>query len=601
MILTAYEFNESNGISIYTKNSDLPYDYISVLIDRGYANSPDMHSQIVKLFETSLQGSFQSFSSRVYPDYTMMEFYAERGGAETFLSGMRRFLNGSSEIRQGDYSGYDIFDIAVMERCGLEPEVFAGAEKLKASSLYSKMAIFIQSSSDRSDIMEYAKYLPGPSGSKGTTAGNKAFGVFREKMLEDTITIYDIEGIKDFDFPYYYMLLYYMNTGSPRADIRWLGENGMLIVSGSLPDKADESVFNRAVDDLKQDITVSAGSMSAFASVYGRTVLYGNAKIIKGLEERASKIKFGRFCDFLSGLNPAFSIVPSLKNIYEQKSQIKRVPNGMTLIYTFSEEPKTEISILAGGIRDNEEYYSKPFASEVVLDEFRGYLKNWRQTESSLFSDIRIYSTYCSEGRIEERLKEFFDAVMNWDIRHYRQFSFYDSIFLKGIGDEPPSAMLKTTGESWRQSYSDGYKMLTDGEYRLLFKHLFSATNLIVSIRTDRSIEEIEALAPSLTVYQMPALNSESSKKKLNGCINLRSIPDAAQFSAAYLASPGEYLIDADNVCRISGFRRGEEQSAFLNLTKNLSVKNGITVITALSYRLTGNPDYLINAAVNYR
>ncbi len=516
----SYETYKVHDISVAYQRSDMLYDYVSLMIDKGYVNSQDCAS--LKLIAEYVKEPSIEANIKCYPDYTVMEFYSKSMDAVNVLLRIRRSLD---EISGGlTYQDYDLLDIAIMERYGYSIKDYPSDDKetIKEKISNAKISLFIKSSADKKELNGIIDKLDiSPSYSQSVKKRGKLNGEYYLGNIPSDIFFYDFQGLKDYNLHMYLVLLYSMNLSAGNADIRSVGSDIFFVSIKDAAKGVNEEAFKEAKKLFENDLEIAGNNLSEL--VYKLNFLFHkNGKFeFSGIGRRISELKYDDFEKFTLSLKPALIFRRGYPTGEETKFEAIALKNGITLLYREKKESGSEIAVAFTDILNIEEKYSKSLSSSIIFADVQRRFSNWKSEIAIPVSNVRIFSLKSSDSGIIGNITDFLVNSYKIDMNNIRD---------KRVTDEILNAVeYINTVVGGDAKIDSSFLLLSDGEYRMTANKLFSGQNIIISVETSVDKQKIaDALeSVSLNKYAKEAeafvVPPESDEKYIEYAFNMRN------------------------------------------------------------------------------
>ncbi|MGE3063276.1 MAG: hypothetical protein AB7T10_06540 [bacterium] len=474
----AYKVDE---IQVVYQYSDQPYDYVSMIVEKGYVNSTDFNQ--LNSIVNYVKGDSIDAYIKCYPDYTVMEFYSKSPGSVNVLLKIRRALN--EKPMQSTEPAYDLLDIAILERWG-----YSIREKENPKSLTlgggisaSKTSIFIKTMRSREEVDGIIKAMNlNPSLSESSFVGKPLLGEYWLGDIPADIYFYDFRGLKDFDLSMYLLLLYAMNAESKRADIRSVGKDFFIVSAANIDKAGREETFEQAKKMLIADIEISESNISEL--VYKMNFIFHENPRFKfiGVKNKIERAIYKDYTGFISSLKHALVFRRGYPELSEVGYEAKKLKNNITLLYRNKTESGTEIAVAFKNVIQTEREWSKQFASDMIFADLESRFRSWKSEISLPRSNLRIFSFKSSESSSIFSLTEFISQLVKLDMENIRMKSRAEEIM------NTWKIINETRG--LQTEIDSSFILLSDGEYRMAAGKIFSGANIIISVESALPMEK---------------------------------------------------------------------------------------------------------------
>ncbi len=575
--LFAYEISVlPNNITLVYENESNAYDYVSIMINAGYYNAGNRIDDIIGIYTSDITSG--NFDYIVMPLYTIINYYISSMQAQYLLMNI---LNIDADIINGHipYTPSILSDKALKLRMRFNGNLDTNTRIL---------AVTVKSNSPLKQIREtckayphvepYSSYIP---------------------MLMDT---YHIDGLKEpvkfYDFPinsefalndalffYYYKLRNNENTY-----IRYTHNKAIVITGESLEDEPDMDEFRAIKNDIELFYDNSRNDVF-FNTIFQPYLLFSSKmKYFDGLNEKARHTTFPEFIS-IKNKEPNCVFLPLEIENKDIKADVIEMDNGITLLYMNSSEYMSEISVLIRNVLENEYYYSKPYASDIIFSSIFSEEDKWVFLPYSLISEFRIITGTFNDNEVNSEMERIFSQMQLNSVDYNRAIvseyaDFAQTYPIESIADDYIHSRLASNREAL---------YLTNGELDVLRKKIFNPSNIIISINTSLSKEKVmEMILQILETdieYSAPAMSYKPLKTESEEFIirnQWSEDTEAADILAGYLNYPSTITISRDFVVMKGSMFRNIKQYKS-NLYFNLMNRNGFTIIPALSYHLFGD------------
>lgn len=588
LFLFSYQSYKINGVNVIYQDSNEPYDYISVIFDNGYATSEEDILSCLSKFKDITTDSSDFSTIRILPDYSIIGWYLNRGESIKQLLKIRRILNEEIGLTSSEYSNYDMFDIALLERMGKDIASDINNEERRYVDIVKrdKITFVIQSSSLKKGIDDVIKSLNLSGEAKQSEYKPTLLnGEYEIKGIGGGIFVFDFTGIKDFNLPKIMILQYIQNTNTVNSDIRIMNNAGVFLSKVEIEKNIDEKIFSDGKNKLLNDISASIGNPLLLTNSFSMFVAVGATNALYGIKKKVENVTYRQFVEFANAFNPSFILMDSKKEKRFDNYEEMKTESGVTLLYQKREEGATEIALLVKNIGICEKNFGKPFACDMLFSKLASDNGNWVSVINQPLSDLRIISGQFNDSIaiIEmENLLSNIEAVDSADLRDKRNFdSVFNAFNVLSDNDKIMIANLYGGGRILK----DGFTSMTDGEYRLLAKKMFSSENIIVSVRSNLSkdlfLKKLEKIKISSAVLEVDSAVNVYENIRLSEMQNSRT---GKKIFLNYLVNPDAYYLKGMSMYKlgIEADRIDNIPSGVLNYM--IAVKGGMNDIALLSH-----------------
>lgn len=561
---------------LYYFKSDNPYDYTAVLVDRGYGQSGTNPIAFIEGLKMNNRLADYYFQYTISDDYISVEFYSEPGTAVDILAGIgNTILSDNAKDYINELSDYDRAHILRSYPSGIRHK----------NDGFRISTVIVSSSGSEGDIRKITdNYITGSKQKENRNADMKG----SITMGNDDI-IFSGTGMQDYDLPLYMLLREY--TG---ASIQWDGTDAVLIMK-DIPNSVNEGIFMKSKQRLLQRIRDSYNSAYALAKYFPQFAHEGRVQLLKGIEERLKETEFNDFRVFADNIAIDFTIKGN-KNPEMRYEPREMYAGSIRMVYNASSDIGTEITILIKNVIGLEQYFGKPFASLLALKTVLINSPGWRMWNTGKLSDICLLTIRCDSTDIEPMLNQLFSAVGNQKMPVQRNTADIDSAYeaiMRTVPQNPPVSY-----DVWRLSADYDALKMTDGEYRMLQKKLFSSDNILISISSALPPQYFidilsEQDVPDSDIPDEMNYNSPVDKA---GYAFINNDPDRlSMLVKSFFLLPEYFIIDRDSYMMPLKLMENNADIARTLMPSAYMNKNAMSIMNALSLYLFGNPAVIAN------
>jgi len=515
----SYDIYRINGISVAYQKSENLYDYVSLIIDKGYLNNNDC-SALIHVAEYVRDSSIE-YNIKCYPDYTVMQFISNSGNSVNILLRIRRSFD--EQIVVSGIKNYDLLDIAIMERYGYSMKKLFPADTVFIRDILAedKFSFFIQSSLQKKEINSIIKNIEVIHSFKlQNKRKSKLTGEYFLGDIPSDIFFYDFQGVKDFNFHIYLTMLYALNIPFSTSDIRSVGNDNFLITLIDVAKGINRETFEEAKRIIKSDIEISENNI--YELVYKLNFLFyrNNKYKFSDLKKKVNDLKYEDFEEFILTLKPSLIFRKGYR--WKEYSGYEKIElkNKVTLLFREKKESGTEAAVAFTDILGIEKEYSKMFASDMIFFDVERRFSNWRNEIGLSQSNLRIFSLKASDSEIIKLLPKFVSGLSNIDIKNVRDAKLADEIMMQTI--------FVNKSMEREIKIDSSFLFLTDGEFRMIANKIFSGENIIIAVESsvdkNKIAEAIENV--SLLKYSRKKENIqdvENEEKYIDYAFNLKN------------------------------------------------------------------------------
>ncbi len=563
---------------VYQEHSE-PYDFVSIMIDAGYYNAYSSISGIINYMtgKVDIKGSNDY---DIMPLYSSVNYYLDSGTADDLLI---EILNSGLYDNHSavPYIPANEMDKALKMRMRFSGNVFKH---------FNIKNISVKSSIDKNIILEIINKYPKIYSDNYLTNIPLLMGTFNITNIENEVHFYDF-NIKDIycitDVLYFY---YYLLKTNHSAKIRYLYDYAIIMSNEPVKTKVSHNDFQLIKNEMLMFYNNALNDVH-FQTIFSPYLLYkGNTNYILGMKNKAEKVSFN---EFKTIINKKSSCIFTNKKKYLPDYNISEttLKNGITVLYRNSPNHTTEISILIKNVLQNEHYYSKTFASDIVFNEILNRTNRWFVMPYSTLSDIRMFTGIFDNLFIETEINSLFN-VFNEDISKFdrtiiNRFNKYAESFPR------KDTIIKTNYLNNRITVLDDALYLTNGEINLLKKKIFYPGNIIISVSTKMPENEILSMISEssqqtdnyyLPIMELPIIEPDENEiaffdKWYNNLENSKMI------LSAFLNYPSSIVINR-KYALISTYLLINAEKYSNNLYFNIMNRGAMTILPALSHYL---------------
>ncbi len=482
-----YEKHDFGNTKLYYEyNNDL-YDYVSIIVDIGYSKRILINDFIFS-YENTLKKDYPIYVYHIYPDYTVLEFYLQRGEAEEFLITFNSFLNSSLLHTNKQYP----IDYNVKNLVSRNMAYFYNKENGKIIKENIGKCIFgIITSLDEDKIINIVKKIDVQNTVEYNVPNKLLYGKYYSNR---SIFIKDIKGIKDYNLPYFILFKYLLNQKNIYSDIYSMN-NGIFFITEIMPKlKFTNREFNKSVKLWHIEYASSKRSLLYLFNNFHFFIFSNNVNYLSGIDKKISKIKLIDFQNFVNNYTVDFSFENNLEKLEFNNFKKEKLKNGIEFIYFPSKSENTEISILIKNYLNIESYYSKPFAGELLFQYINDKLNKWNILELSPLSNYKILYTSINNSIFIDEYKFFVNTIKNLSTKNINNKQNIDSIFNIIKIYTPIQDRIGKNLYSERFTNDKGALYLTSGEYNVLLKKYFSNENLIIVVKSSLLYDNIKQI-----------------------------------------------------------------------------------------------------------
>ncbi len=563
---------------IYQENAE-PYDFVSIMIDAGYYNAYSGISGIIKYMseKVSVKGSNDY---TIMPLYSSVNYYLDSGTADDLLI---EILNSGLYDNQSavPYIPANEMDKALKMRMRFSGNVFKH---------FNIVNISVKSSTDKSTLIEIINKYPKKHNDNYFADIPLLMGTFNITGLENQVYFYDF-NIKDIhcitDVLYFY---YYLLKTNYSAEIRYIYDHAVIMSNEPVKTIVSHNDFQLIKSEMLMFYNNALNNVH-FQTIFAPYLLYrGKTNYILGMRNKAEKVNFN---EFKAIINKKTSCVFISEKKYLPEYNISEtiLKNGITVLYRNSPNYTTEVSILIKNVLQNEYYYSKTFASDIIFDALSNRIDKWFVMPYSTLSDIRIFTGVFDNLFIEneintlfnvfnENISKFDRTIVNRFNRYAESFPRQDSIFKKNY-------------LSNRISVLDDALYLTNGELNVLKKKIFYPGNIIISVSTKIPENDILSMisesSQKIDNYYLPIMELPIIKPDENEIAFIDKWYDDLENSKIILSTllnhPSSIVINR-KYALLSTYLLINAEKYSENLYFNIMNKGAMTILPALSHYL---------------
>ena len=563
---------------VYQENAE-PYDFVSIMIDAGYYNAYSGISGIIS-YMTDKGGVEGSNDYNIMPLYSSVNYYLDSGTADDLLIEILNsgFYDNQSAV---PYMPANEMDKALKMRMR-----FSGNESYHINI----KSISVKSSVDKSTILEIINKYPKKYKDKYLKNIPLLMGTFNIANIKNKVCFYDF-NIKDIycitDVLYFY---YYLLKTNHSAEIRYIYDHAVIMSNEPVKTKVSHNDFQLIKSEMLMFYDNALNDVY-FQTIFAPYLLYkGKTNYMIGMKNKAEKVNFN---EFKAIINKKASCVFINEKKYLPKYNISEtiLKSGITVLYRNSPNYTTEISILIKNVLQNEYYYSKTFASDIIFNALSNRIDKWFIMPYSTLSNIRIFTGIFDNLFVEneinalfnifnENINKFDRTIINRFNKYAESFPRQDSIFKKNYLNN-------------RISVLDDALYLTNGELNVLKRKIFYPGNIVISVSS--KIPENEILS----------MISESLKRTDNYYLPIMElpiiIPDENEIAfidewyddmksseiilSAFLNYPSSIVINR-KYALLSTYLLINAEKYSNNLYFNIMNRGAMTILPALSHYL---------------
>lgn len=576
-----YIYNERSHL-LY-QNSDQPYNFVSVMIDAGYYNaSTDISSIIRAMTEKWSEGDFDY---SVMPMYSVINYYVKDGSADDILINA---LNIPLPMRHLDipYIPANTNDKALKMRMRYDNRY-----KEKAHIRF----IAVKTSLDYQTINEIAGNYNYPDNQYHSLPMLK--GRFGIEGITDSVFFYDFDIDKRYNIADAFYVYYYLKHSDIKADIRFTDKYAIVVTPERINDDCSPEVFSEVKRDI-MSFTENASYDAYFYSIFMPYLLYINKlNYMNGISARIETMRYGEFCSMLS-IEPHCVFAPQSDSTEMPHTEIRQLNNGVTLLYRHIDNSDTEISILIANKLKNEFYFSKPFASDIVLHSIMATNSRWEMMPLSPLCDYAIITGVFGHNDACKALSSMLKS-MSTDKLNYRRDIIKTLKQETGIyADTLPYEKNYITA---RIDAPDDALYLTEGELNVLRRKLTDGENIIIAVNSSSGIDDISAIImgniSTSSIYTVPYYRApviQLPEDRFRRIDKWRSSPEAFYFVAVLLNYPSSVFVNSTYAIMPVSIMDNAHNYAN-NLYFNMMQRSALTILPALSYYLWGDYNALFN------
>ncbi len=563
---------------IYQENNE-PYDFVSIMIDAGYYNAYSQISGIISHMsdQISIKGNSDY---TIMPLYSSVNYYLETGTADDLL--LEILNNGLYENQSAvPYIPANEMDKALKMRMR-----FSGI----AFNYFNIKSISVKSSTDKKIFFEIISKYPQIIKTNISSNIPLLMGKFNITNIENEVYFYDF-NIKDIycitDVLYFYYFLLKTNSS---AEIRYLNDYAIIMSNKPISTVVSHNDFQLIKNEMIMFYNNALHDVY-FQTIFVPCLLYeGNTNYLLGMKDKAEKVNFN---EFKIMINKKTSCIFNNEKEYLPEYNVSETifKNGITVLYRNSTNYATEISILIKNVLQNEYFYSKSFASDIVFNEISKRTDKWFIMPYSTLSDIRIFTGVFDNLFINNAINTLFN-VFNTNINKYdrtivNRFNKYAESF------PALDSILKNNYLNSRINASDDAMYLTNGELNILKKKIFFPGNIIISVSTRIPEKEILSIisesVPQISNYYLPIMELPIIKPDENEIAFLDKWYDDLENSkiilSAFLNYPSSIVINR-KYALLSTYLLINAEKYSENLYFNIMNRGAMTILPAISHYL---------------
>lgn len=577
----SYTYNASSHL-LY-QYDDEPFDFISVMIDAGYYNAPTDISSIIN--HMTDKWSDGDYDYTIMPMYSVINYYIKDRTADDILLNV---LNLPLVLKHFDvpYIPANINDKALKMRMRYNNQF-----KKQVSVRF----VTVKTSVDYNTVNEIVSNYNFNNNTSLNIPMLK--GIYNIEGISDSVFFYDYDTEERYSIADAFITYYYLQHANIDADIRFTPSHAVVVTPKRISSECSREEFEYIVQDISSFID-NASYDVYFYSLFMPYLLYNNElNLMNGISGRMNSMKFPEFLSIL-GRNPDCVFAPQSDSARITSMDVKKLNNGVTLLYRYRENNDTEISVLIANKLKNEYYYSKAYASDIIIDAIAEKRVKWTVMPLSPLCDYAIITGVFPSNDAKAELTDMMETISSGDIAYKRDV-------VEGVREQSRAYADTFTYEmnyiTQRIDAEDDAKYLSDGELDVLRKKMMDGENIIIAISSSMTLNEIGNIIisniSSSSIYTVPYFNTpvlkvpESRFKRVD---QWRISEDAFYYIAVFLNYPSSvylnssYAVIHHNVLE-SAYKYGN------NLYFNMMQRSALTILPALSYYLFGDWNVMFN------